>query len=43
MRKDVEERRRKEKTVSKRPSVAEGCLLPQLVQIYPWKENRKEG
>lgn len=35
---------RKEKmTLSKVPGAAEGFLLPQLVQIYSWKGNRKEG
>lgn len=35
--------RKKEKTISKVPGAAEGCLLPQFMQIYSRKGNREEG
>lgn len=34
--------RKEKKTVSNVPGAADGCLLPQLVQIYSWKGNREE-
>lgn len=35
--------RKEGKTVSKVSGAAEGCLLPQLVQIYSRKGNREQG